>query len=101
MDGYSGTQFAGGGFITNRCEMYRSVRGHGGCAPCRCCQTRFELCICSQEAGAAPPSTPQQAKKLSNNQTLRAVTVKQLVDVSFNFIYLCVPAPGPALRRNS
>jgi hypothetical protein len=36
---------------------------------------------CSQEAGAAPPSTPQQAKKLTNNQTLRAVTVKQLVDV--------------------
>jgi replication factor A2 len=51
MDGYSGTQFAGGGFITN-----------------------------SQEAGAAPASTPQQAKKNNNNQTLRAVTVKQLVD---------------------
>lgn len=57
MDGgYPVSQFGGGGFIA------------GG----------------SQEAVAAPAASPQQTKKYSNNQTLRAVTVKQLVDGTAN-----------------
>lgn len=82
MDGYSGTQFAGGGFITNRSG---TVMGRvcllSGCSFAGVSSASLNL-HCSQEAGAAPASTPQQAKKNTNNQTLRAVTVKQLVDVS-------------------